>query len=105
MTVKSEKIVINEDVFYIKPDKNDGYYYLGCAPVVYVIKDGEMIKKGSFSESEIDGLCVYVKEDDNGKKNYMLVLNKGEFTRDMNKYILGMVLITNDKSLNGGSLA
>ena len=99
--MNDNKITINKNVYYIKPDRIDGYYYLGCAPVVYIVKNGEMLNKGTFAQNEIESLCVFVKEDDNGKKNYMLSLAKGEFTTDMQKYILGMLLVTNDKPMNG----
>lgn len=100
----NDKISINKSIFYIKPDRIDGYYYLGCAPVVYVVQSGKMVNKGSFNKDEIESLCVFVKEDDNGKKNYMLDLNKGEFTTDMQKYLLGMLLITENKPIDGGLL-
>jgi len=94
-------IKINSDVFYIKPDRINGYYYLGSAPVVYVVKDGEMFNKGIFKQNDIESLCVFIKEDDNGKKNYMLSLKKGEFTTSMENYITGMLLITSEKQING----
>ncbi len=100
----NEKITVNKAIYYIKPDRIDGYYYLGCAPIVYVVKNGEMLTKGSFSSEEIERVCVFVKEDENGKKNYMLLLNKGEYTTEMKKYLLGMLLITNEKEINGGMI-